>query len=44
MLAAQSVSYDQPNMASADKALGEQSKYIVVEDHSYVVEDFSPHH
>jgi hypothetical protein len=43
MLAAHSVSYDQPNLGSPDKAMGEQSKYIVVED-QYVVEDFSPYH
>ena len=44
MLAGQSVSYDQPNLCSADKAPGEVSKYIVVEDHSQVVEDYSPKH
>jgi len=38
------VSYDQPNLGSADKAMGEVSKYIVVEDHSQVVEDYSPKH
>ena len=42
MLAGQSVSYDQPNLGSAEKAPGEVSKYIVVEDHSQVVEDYSP--